>query len=370
MLERYLKKINSILNSFHMDEHDKKTYLNAIKQAINTEKKTTDDEAIILSNLKDPRIIVEELSMSYRRKTRIPFINIILKLIPWLLLGLYLLVGFTANLWHPTWLMFLLWPLLVVLLESINDYDIHPISSVSPMLILFLFLALGIIFNLWHPAWALLFLIPMFPLVNSRHSFTNKSVFYSLLMPLLILPLFVFLHYYLQTIHPIWILWLLLLLPVFIHGTSTPKIILGLGLFALGLMGYIIGYSFFNQEASLYFITLLFLAFIIAQPKRDSLGFLYRPTMISLCLIGLLAFFTFTLYLEGFSWAWVTVLIPLFYYHLIQGNFKRRPISLSTFFIAVACFALFGGYYGHFHFAWLVFLFIPIAKIVEAKYVT
>ncbi len=369
MLQRYLRKVETILNSFYIDEHDKKTYLNALKNDIETQKKDTDIEADILANLKDPRVIVEELAMDYKRKQRIPFIDPLLKLIPLMLLTVYLAIGFTAQVWHPSWLLFLLWPLLVVLLESINDHEIHPLSSVTPLLLLFLFLALGIIYGLWHPAWALFFFMPVFPLINSRLSFEKKAVFYALLIPTIIIPVVIFTYYILKTIHPVWVLLLLAFLPLFIGERPTFKTIFGITLFCLGIIGYITVYMLWNLEESLYFITLLPLAFFIAKPKQETFKTLYQPTLMVLMMLSLLSFISLGIYLEAFTWAWVCFLIPLFYYHLSVKTMQKRPLSLSTFFLSISLFALLGGYYGYFHPAWLVFLLIPISKIIEAKHV-
>ncbi len=75
---------------------------------------------------------------------------------------LYLLLGFSFQLWHPGWLMFLTIPL----------YYMKPKTTaeiwMNPVMITLIFLILGFFFGLWHPGWMLFFLIPISAILQSN----------------------------------------------------------------------------------------------------------------------------------------------------------------------------------------------------------
>ncbi len=74
---------------------------------------------------------------------------------PLLIVGLYLLLGFGMNLWHPGWLLFLTIPL----------FYMRPTTTwqklTNPVAIVLIYLVLGFYFNLWHPGWLIFLLIPV-----------------------------------------------------------------------------------------------------------------------------------------------------------------------------------------------------------------
>ena len=68
----------------------------------------------------------------------------------------YLLIGFVWNIWHPTWVIFFLIPIVPVILYTKVAKIVYPVICVV------IFLLLGFISNLWHPAWLIFLTIPIF----------------------------------------------------------------------------------------------------------------------------------------------------------------------------------------------------------------
>ncbi len=79
---------------------------------------------------------------------------------PLFITGLYLVLGFCFDLWHPGWLLFLTIPL----------FYMHPKTTLqkigNPVTITLIYLILGCFFNLWHPGWLVFLAIPAAAIVD------------------------------------------------------------------------------------------------------------------------------------------------------------------------------------------------------------
>ena len=79
----------------------------------------------------------------------------------------YVLVGFAAKIWHPTWMMFLLIPLLLTVAISLLAGKTKRItalmltSSVS-LLAVIVYLFAGLVFHMWAVAWIVFLAIPVY----------------------------------------------------------------------------------------------------------------------------------------------------------------------------------------------------------------
>jgi transcriptional regulator with XRE-family HTH domain len=77
--------------------------------------------------------------------------------------AIYLLIGFIADIWHPTWLIFLVAAAIAAILPTANKEAIEwkggkiiraltVVLSLWTMVVLF-YLSLGFFWDLWHPGW-------------------------------------------------------------------------------------------------------------------------------------------------------------------------------------------------------------------------
>ena len=92
----------------------------------------------------------------------------------------YIAIGILFDLWHPTWLLFLLIPAYYMLVWSLGKKDDGGSTQEVlrrfpfPVLIVVAYLCLGFGFNLWHPGWLVFLLIPLYysliPLVKDEQS--------------------------------------------------------------------------------------------------------------------------------------------------------------------------------------------------------
>lgn len=72
----------------------------------------------------------------------------------------YLILGFSFNLWHPGWLVFFLVPIISTLINAV--YRRNPNLFAYPVLALLIFLYAGLIYGVWHPAWVAFLTIPIY----------------------------------------------------------------------------------------------------------------------------------------------------------------------------------------------------------------
>ena len=77
----------------------------------------------------------------------------------WIVFIAYLLVGFLAGLWHPTWLLFLLIPIVEEFCEfySRKDFRRFPVA----LIFVGAYLLVGFLTHIWHPTWVMLLAIPL-----------------------------------------------------------------------------------------------------------------------------------------------------------------------------------------------------------------
>lgn len=97
---------------------------------------------------------------------------------PLVIVILYLGIGFLADVWHPTWMLFLLIPAYYMLVWSLGKKGEGGTTKEVlrrfpfPVIIVIAYLVLGFVFNLWHPGWLVFLLIPLYysliPLVKDE----------------------------------------------------------------------------------------------------------------------------------------------------------------------------------------------------------
>ena len=72
---------------------------------------------------------------------------------------IYLTIGFTIDLWHPTWAIFFL----ILIVPEILDENF--LSHIYPTICLITYVVLGITLNIWHPAWIIFLSIPVYYII-------------------------------------------------------------------------------------------------------------------------------------------------------------------------------------------------------------
>lgn len=78
---------------------------------------------------------------------------------PLICLIIYLSIGFTMDIWHPTWAVFFL---ILIVPNLLSD---NSLELIYPMLCAITYVVLGMIFGLWHPLWIIFLTIPVYYII-------------------------------------------------------------------------------------------------------------------------------------------------------------------------------------------------------------
>ncbi len=79
-----------------------------------------------------------------------------------LVTGVFLLLGFLKNWWHPAWLLFLTIPIYYPVASAIRNHRLNWLDIVLPVAVTGAYIGLGIVYGLWHPLWLMLLAIPIY----------------------------------------------------------------------------------------------------------------------------------------------------------------------------------------------------------------
>ncbi|MCL2200389.1 MAG: helix-turn-helix transcriptional regulator [Oscillospiraceae bacterium] len=92
--------------------------------------------------------------------------------VPVLISVVYLAIGFFTDVWHPTWLLFLLIPVYYQCVAFVMARDLRKKLNCVPVGVFATtwFLLIGFFTGVWHPTWAVFLLIPLY------HSLVNALV--------------------------------------------------------------------------------------------------------------------------------------------------------------------------------------------------
>jgi len=96
--------------------------------------------------------------------------------IPLVVVPAYLAMGFLLDLWHPGWLIFLAIPIYYELAAMAAAADIRKKLNLFPIapLCVLVYLLLGFYVNVWHPSWMIFLLIPLYYVLVSA-AFGKKA---------------------------------------------------------------------------------------------------------------------------------------------------------------------------------------------------
>ncbi len=83
---------------------------------------------------------------------------------PLVVVIVYLIFGFAGDIWHPSWLVFLLIPIYYHLAGAleIRSRKARLLAMPVPEIILLVYLLLGFLGGLWNPSWVIFLLIPLY----------------------------------------------------------------------------------------------------------------------------------------------------------------------------------------------------------------
>lgn len=106
----------------------------------------------------------EKKSSSVKKTAKISAISALAFPISMLIVTvIYLIVGFTAHVWHPTWIMFSLPIIVSGTIECIAKKNAEAFPL--PVILVAIYLTVGFLWGLWHPLWCIFIIVPAFYMI-------------------------------------------------------------------------------------------------------------------------------------------------------------------------------------------------------------
>jgi len=126
---------------------------------------------------------------------------------PILIVFVYLVMGFTLGIWHPTWLLFMTIPIyyIMIAMSKSRNWYVFP----YPILSVMAYLIIGFEFDIWHPTWLIILTIPVYYLliaVNRAKTFRSKANIFP--YPILCVIFYLSMGFDYGWWHPTWLLFL------------------------------------------------------------------------------------------------------------------------------------------------------------------
>ncbi len=133
--------------------------MSTIKITVDGEEREIEIENI--EELKNLGVHIEkEIKGNTKRKKSSVIKNRITGATPLIVTLAYLSIGFIWGVWHPTWLLFLLIPIVPIVLYGIGKGK-GAVVSLTTFATIAAFFILGFGWGLWHPGWLIFLLIPI-----------------------------------------------------------------------------------------------------------------------------------------------------------------------------------------------------------------
>ena len=75
---------------------------------------------------------------------------------PLICLIIYLAIGFSKDIWSPSWVIFFMIPIMPIILSDSWVRNLYPFFAIAA------YIALSIYTGMWHPLWLILLTIPVY----------------------------------------------------------------------------------------------------------------------------------------------------------------------------------------------------------------
>ncbi|MGE4320917.1 MAG: DUF1700 domain-containing protein [Acholeplasmataceae bacterium] len=311
MKNDYLDELKQILTNHNVSESDINDIMNDYTQMYDDglDKSMSDTE--IRELLGEPRRVYEDLKDTLSFIVKNHKDHKLVALSPFIALITFMTIGFTTQIWHPTWLIFLIIPILGVLSGGGRD----KIIGLMPFISLITVILVGTYLGYYEYAWLAFLSIPMVALIL-HPSKKNTLMFSSFVIAILF----------------------------YVYIVYTQGDIL------IGLLGFLLPVAL-----GIYFERIR----ITVDFDRSRKGIMIFST-----LIILLAIFITVGLLVPNSWvyAWQILLLFPIAAIIISGEF--RLVAVMPFISTIIFFSV-GYFFDMFYISWLAFLLIPMTGILD-----
>lgn len=312
----YLEALKDILMAHDIRNEEIKDVLLDYEQMYDDalQRGLSDEEVYNL--LGEPKHVYYELRDTLSQKAAKKHSNKIVALMPFIAVITFMIIGLTTDVWHPTWMVFLLIPVTAILLNTTHK---EKIVALSPFVAIIIFMLIGTYTDYWTPTWLVFLIIPISSMIYEKNN-VKRIIFIGSL--LIAAGFYLYMGYVYDD-------------------------------FMIGLFGFLL-----PAIVILYYTELKF-ELLIKDPLRRKNGIIFFIILV----LSLTTFLSLGLFADGWGYSWMFVLlIPIASIFLFDKSKKFTPYMP---FIAVIIFYTLGYFFGLFEISWIAFLLIPIVAVIE-----
>ena len=258
-------------------------------------------------------------------------------------------------------MVFLLIPITAIVVDSFSKKKGFTLTALSPFISATIFIIVGYYYDIWHPTWLIFLIIPMLGIIETR---MNAVTLLTSLSPFISLISFVLIVYYNGDTTYSWLVFLSIIFFGLLNEENTKKKYVSLFTLFISIVLYVILMMQFESWLALlsfliFIITGIFTGYVKFDiPAED------RLFTIVVVVIAIVGFLGLGIFLDLWAVSWLSFfIIPMAF--IVKYN-KRKPLltPLSPF-ISVAILVLLGYFFDLWHISWTALLLIPIIAILE-----
>ncbi|MCD4826643.1 MAG: DUF1700 domain-containing protein [Acholeplasmataceae bacterium] len=312
----YMSELNEILVKYQVNENDIEDVLVDYEQMYDDalDRGLTDDEVYQL--LGNPEHVINELRDTLTLKRQKQYKNKLIALTPFIAVITFMIIGLTTEVYHPTWLIFLIIPMSAIIL---NTHGKEKIVALSPFIALIFFFIVSMTTETWQPTWLIFLIIPLLSMLYNKN--TLKKII-SIGALLVAVAFYLYMGYVQDN-------------------------------FEYGALGFILPIG----------VAILYGDISVSIKKMDPIERKSGYILFFVILSSIIIFFVLGFIYQGWAYAWMIFLfIPMASIYLFD---KSRKITPFMPFIAVIIFFSVGYFFSLFQLSWIAFLLIPIVAVIE-----
>lgn len=315
MKAKYLDALRAKLEEFQASKADINDIINDYSQLYDDaiDRGKTDEE--VYQTLGDPKRVAYDLIDTLKLKKSKNVKTKIVALMPFISIITFMGIGLYTDIWHPTWLVFFLIPMVAIIL---NTKTKEMLVAISPFVATIIFILLGTYKDLWNPGWLIFLIIPMLGILQSDK---KKYVILQISSFIIAIGIYLFVGY--------------------TYGEWT-----------LGALGFVLPLIVGIATGEMKFVWDM----PEGKPKKKVI------LLLSVIFSSLIMFLLLGLLLDGWAYAWQVFLFIPIVSIIAFDKFRLTPLMP---FIAVMIFFNLGFFFGLWTISWIAFLLIPITAIIE-----
>ena len=363
MKKNYLAELQHLLNETSMSVTEINDIISDYDQMYEDglARGLTDEE--VIQYLGEPEKIIGDLTEGYHRHEKPKKGRKLIAVTPFISLVLFFVLGMYFDLWHLSWMAFLLIPVVAIIVETFNKKNAQWFTSISPFIATAIFFILGFYQGLWHPGWLIFFLIPVSGIIGSMH---NKPFLHFILAlsPFVLTATYMLIGTYAGLWHPTWLMYFLIPMIGVLTDSSLKRKLIYEFLFVLSIGLYLwLGYTYQVWDLSLG-VFLFPVAFGILQDDIQFRITKEGKTEFIVFLITLVVYFVCGYFFNTWAYLWLIFLLIPMVAIIRHTDGKSKMVALSPF-IATIIFYVLGYFFGLWTISWISFLIIPVIAIIK-----